>query len=481
MTYLSRPVWTFAINWAAEPAASWSYDLRETQLGFGRPDYSPLQRHILRGWQFKLLLESPVAIAAFDAFLDGTKGRLHGFWFPVPVQLAAIVAAASSTQFDLAGFGLADVWTADAGVHLILTDPAGTQTAVRITAVAAVGLVDRVTVTPALPSTPTSAWQICRLQYVRFTDDNEQADHLAEGRQERSVRVVELPEEYSTAETGEEPVFLYRFYREIEGTTYNWRYTSFAEDLTSGGEVFAAANLTHGPIKRSTKADREDVTVDALRDTDTPWNADLPNPSQFPLWVEISQAQYATPDTVTILFTGRENAVRFKGMSVSMTYSSWIDSLDSRVPHMPFGPRCPYALYSPMCGVDPAIYVLSATLFAQKYQQVVVSITGSFAIDWFTGGRFTTGSGSAQVVRSILSSSADDGGIAVLLVLNAPLPAAVAIGDAIALLPGCNKTNGDGGCPKFTNDRFGGTPFVPRSNLVFKVAEVDSTAGGKKG
>jgi hypothetical protein len=480
MNYLSRPVWTFPVNWASQPSTSWAYNLREKQLGFGRPSYDPLQRHVIRGLQFAVYLGTPAAIAEFESFLDATKGRLAGFWIPVPVRLGRIVSAVSPTAFTLSGFGLSDTWTTEASAHVLITAPGGTATAAKIQTVAESGPNDAVAIDTALPGMPDALWSVHRLVYVRFTDDNEKADNLAEGRQERTIRVVELSEEYAAAETGEQPVFLYRFFREIEGVVYSYRFTSFAAPITSGGQTFAAANLSHGAIRRAIGADKEEVKVSAMHDAAAPWACSLPTPSQFPLWVEIAQAQFASPDDVTVLFTGRESETRFTGRNVELTFASWLDSLDSRVPHQLFGPRCPYALYKSACGVDPAAFAVAGTLVAINYQQVIVASGASFAADYFTGGRLHTGSADGLVVRSVLAATADDGAGNVILTINAPLPASVGVSASVMLYPGCDKTNGAGGCQKFGNTRFGGTPFVPRQNLAFAVAEV-SGSGGKKG
>lgn len=480
MTYLSRPVWTFPTDWSQGPAQEWAYDLREVQLGFGSPDFGPLQRHVVRGWTLSIWLDSPADIAAFESFLDSTQGRTTGFWLPAQQVISTIAAGASTTQFDVRSVGLADTWSDDACTHLLLTAPDGTQTAVAITAAATVGDVDRLTVSPALPSTPARTWSVHRLLYVRLTDDNEAAEVVAEGRQRRSVRVVELPEEYSAAVTGQSPVFLYRFFQVIEGVEQSWRYTSFAEAITSGGETFAPMNLTHGTILRSTRADREEVTVDTMLRANAPWGLSLPAPSQWPLWVEILQAEFADPDATTVLFTGRESgSPRFEGRRVRMRFASWLDSLDARVPHMLFGPRCPYALFdSRTCGVDPAPHEMTGTIDLITGLQLILSdLSGTPTANQFAGGVLYTGSGADREVRTIMTSTAIDTDGRMALTLSAPIRRAVAT-DGVTLRPGCNKTFDD--CvTRYANNRFGGTPFVPRTNLAVKAVEIEGT-GEKK-
>jgi len=466
-------------NAADGAAKEWTYDLRELQLGFGRPDFGPTQRHVLRGWTISVSLPTATDVASFEAFVDGAKGRLNGFWFPEPLRMASVVSAPSTTVVDLARIGLADTWGDDASAHLLFTAPDGTQTIVSVTDAVTDGGNDRVTVSPALPATPTALWRVQRLLYCRLADDAEQADLIAENWQTRSVRVLELPEEYSAIETGEQPVYLYRFFQIIDGDEISWHYTSFLGDIVSGGQTFTAANLRHGTIRRSTRADREEVSIEATFDAGAPWASSLPAPPSFPIRVEIAQAAYATPDVTGILFTGRESgSVQFDGRKVTMKFASWLDSIESRVPHMLFGPRCPFDVFDARtCGVDPSGYEITAEIVRILYQQIILgSVGGSPAADYYAGGRITVGTGDHREIRTILGSTvADDG--TMLLTLNARFVWAIE-GDGVLIRPGCQKTWSD--CvAKFSNTRFGGTPFLPKSNLTFKVADI-ATTGGKK-
>jgi len=479
-TYLSRPVWPFEANWDNSPSRQWTYDVREKLHGFGLSDLSPLQAHPMRAWQFNMTLRSAAEIAAWDAFCDSTKGRLNGFWIQDPARLGTIEAASFGTSVDLIGFDLSDTWDDDPCVHLVFTADDGTMHGAQVTAVTAVGDVDRLTLDPALPSIPTTGWTVHRLLYVRLADDVIRGTIIDEGVQDVSVKVLELPTEYVTAVTGDEPVFLYRFFRVIEGAETSWRFTSFADELVSNTYLFAPENLTHGTIRRAVTTDQESVEVSAMWDPSLPWSEGVDRPGAWPLWLEISQAQAATPDIVTVLFTGRESgSMQVKGREVTMTFASWLDSLDSRLPHILFGPRCPFSLYDlTTCGVDRTSFQVDGTIDAIGYLTLDVAVASTYAAGYFAGGTIRFGSGSDTVVLSILSSTADISGV-VSLVLNARPPAAVAVSDAVSMWPGCDKTNGAGGCQKFSNTRFGGTPFVPRTNLSIKPVEVTG-AGGKK-
>jgi hypothetical protein len=43
MTYLERPVFAFDIDWNRLPSARFEFDLRQIEIGFGPPEFAPLQ------------------------------------------------------------------------------------------------------------------------------------------------------------------------------------------------------------------------------------------------------------------------------------------------------------------------------------------------------------------------------------------------------------------------------------------------------
>jgi hypothetical protein len=79
-----------------------------------------------------------------------------------------------------------------------------------------------------------------RLRYVRLASDIEKGRFIVENRMAREIRVMELPEEYAAIETNRAPVWLYTFWIETPGGNTYWRYTSYADNLTSNGNVFTS-------------------------------------------------------------------------------------------------------------------------------------------------------------------------------------------------------------------------------------------------
>ena len=227
MTYLSRPVFTYPFNWAEALQKSFSFDLREMQIGFGPEVYAAKQLHVVRGFEFGTLATCLGDIAWLEDFFNQLYGPLTGFWLPTDQSEMTIKAVVDSTHFDITAQDLVDTWSDGPAIYLWFTKLGVAPQAAKITAVATIdATTERVTIDAAVEIDATC--KVSRLLYVRLAGDEEQAEFIAEQFQRRTIRLVELPLEYVSWETGERPVFLYHFYVKFPTTTDHWYYTSFA-------------------------------------------------------------------------------------------------------------------------------------------------------------------------------------------------------------------------------------------------------------
>lgn len=148
--------------------------------------------------------------------------------------------------------------------------------------------------------------------------------------------------------------------------------------------------------------------------------------------------------TKGLLFTGAiatitysvENQVRFavKGAAVG----AGILMTQKR------SPMCRTDLFSSLCQVVAASYDVAATV-ATVVDAFNFTVSGLLQADgYFNGGVAITASGTAFVIGNWVLSTQT---------ITAYLPAdrLVDVGDAITLYPGCDKTDGIGGCGKFSN------------------------------
>jgi hypothetical protein len=479
MIYLDRPVFDFEIDWSRLPSARFEYDLRALEIGFGPPAFAPLQDHVVHGFQFEVLMDSPNRIAAVESFFDSVQGRLQGFWLPGPQEAFRIVAPVDASNFDIASQGLAQTFGEHPANHVLFTKPGRSSVATQMLAVADNGNgTERVTIKSAAQIDAT--WRAWPLHYVRLAQDLEQGTFEAEGVLVYSVRVVELPTEYALAETGQRPVFLYHIWSEFNGAAQHWHYTSYPLDLELGGQEYLAKRITHGALSLSSKADREEVSIETLYEPGNPLSLLFPLRLSTPLWVEILEGNLANGSLPTPVFRGLALSASVQGTKETVRCASAMDSMRANVPCMMLQPRCNYRLYEPnTCRVNPDLHQIAVTLVSASRREAIVSgagLTGK-AAQYFSEGWVQFGTGATFEVRTVLGSTAEDSG-EVTLILNAPLAYATAA-DVGLLYPGCDGTTG--ACAlKFSNFANWGGHRIPLRNLALKAMEIKVGSGGKK-
>ena len=160
-----------------------------------------------------------------------------------------------------------------------------------------------------------------------------------------------------------------------------------------------------------------------------------------------------------ILFVGRVAEVDLGRSLATFNVNSHLELLNLNLPRNLFQSGCVNSLYDAACGVAKASYAVAGTAAAGSTPSLVYA-TLAQASGWFDQGSiaFTSGQNTG-FARTVKSYSAGTPGA---LSLIAPFPYAPAPGDAFTAYPGCDKTNGAGGCAKFVNTaRFKGFPYVP--------------------
>ncbi len=498
MDYLTRPIFPFAIDWADQVNKSFTYDLKELALGFGAEIFQSLQQHVVQGYTLTTDLRGNPAIADFDQFTAALLGRLVGFWLPTPFEFATIAAVQSTTVFDIPTQGLADTWEDHPDIHLLFTPLSPTLSPTLSNSIPAkilsVTLLDptteRITLdteVPFLLTEPATRITIRRLHYVRLADDLEAGTFVTENWLRRTLKLIELPTEYTAAETGTQPLYLYHFWWE-QPVDVHHRYTSFAADVVSANNLHTHFPISHGSLKSDLKADASTLDIDAAYDATHPFASFLPLPPGRPLRVEVHQVSYATPDTRTLLFTGLVRGIEDDGDRLTAHCDTIQAIFSRRLPRMLIQPDCGYQLYEPRtCKALRAKYETIAQITAIDNDALPPTITLSLLISttarispgYFDQGWIELGHRANFSIRTILASAY--AASLLTLQLNAPLSAAAAqVGDVIALLPGCDgkwTTCRD----KFHNKiNFGGFVDVPNQNLSLQAINHSVTQGGKK-
>lgn len=228
-----------------------------------------------------------------------------------------------------------------AKVRSVSDNPDGTQT---------------VELTEALAVGADQSWHAVALYYVRLADDLERGVSVAEGRMTRMIRVIELPLEYAAYEVGAKPIYLYHFYTLDGGEAADWRFTSFAWDLSVGGLSWLAKRITHGQLQRSTRGDRGELEITAECEEESPLYQLCPCALAMPLYVGVLETDYTDPGTQSVLFAGRVLSVEVKGMTATAKCASFLDVFGGVVPHFYLQPRCNYRVFEPnTCRASPRL------------------------------------------------------------------------------------------------------------------------------
>jgi hypothetical protein len=492
MSYLFRPILEVKPNWLTGPVEEFDYDLRGIRRGFGSSTYAPTQRMVVRGWSMDFTFGTAQEFADFSTFTAARTGKLDGFWFPNLALQWFVLSATSDTVFDIKTQNLAQTWTDDSSVHLYVVKPDGTTIALAVVSVNSPSAgVERVTVATSLGATPDSTWRFYRLLYVRLADDVERSVAHTEGVYTQSVKVVELPEEYAGADTGQRPVYLYDFWQDNgDSTEHHWRYTSFAAQITSAGDVFEPFNLTHGSHKQSTKADRSEISIDAVWHADAPWALQLPFPSTRPLNLNLYEVNAPLPSLRTLYFAGECSGPEFDGAQCRLPFDHWFDAVRRQFPGRTIQPRCHYHLYDPLtCKAVAASHTdpdfeLIISMTVQSDTTVTVTATkfgtdpGDYPTDFFAGGWIRVGTEPAIEERMIVASGAASGGAVVLKLSQRFVHQTVPVAGIIRR--GCDRFYST--CKDvFGNEiNFPGFVDVPRVNPTIKAIEVASGTAGKK-
>lgn len=178
-------------------------------------------------------------------------------------------------------------------------------------------------------------------------------------------------------------------------------------------------------------------------------------------WPATAPGSTLVPIGTVNAFTGRVAEIDFGRSAVTINMNDPRELLAIDYPRNLYTAGCRYALFDNQCTLSAAAFALPCTVTGiVSLTQVAISLPDRVQ-DYFALGNaaFTGGlnAGLRMMVRSSLTSH---------VTFLAPLPFTIAIGDAITLTPGCDKTQST--CQnKFNNlPNFGGFPYIPAAETA---------------
>jgi uncharacterized phage protein (TIGR02218 family) len=248
------------------------------------------------------------------------------------------------------------------------------------------------------------------------------------------------------------------------------RYTSADIDITTGGNTFSH----NGPIiSRSrtrvalgTAVDQLDLNITATAETllsGLPWLQAITNGALDGAEVKLERAFAASPEDAIAgniagtvnLFEGRVSETTTDSLTSKVIVRSWLELLNTPLPHNLYQPPCGNSLYDTGCGVSRAAYAAFGAVASGSTRQSINCGLGNPAGYFDIGEIVMTSGQNLGVIRTVRSYAPG------VVALAYPLPKPVSVGDTFTIYPGCDKrlTTCD---TKFGNKpRFRGTPFVP--------------------
>lgn len=478
---------TFKPEWSKAVSRQITYDLRETDLGFGAEYFTPLATYTVNAWDFTIRLESAADILSFESFNNLLLGRLKAFYLPTPMDAAQFVAGVSTTQFDIVYEDLSSSWNTRPDKKLYLTLQDGSHASVTIQNVTDNGDgTERVTLTAALPMVPSAGTTIQRLHLVRWANDLEEMQFLAENVALVKLTAVELPLEYAAIYNGEQPVFLYDIYADAP-VNLHWRYTSFASAVASNGQLYQPWAMSHEAITQGTDGQDNPVNVSAKPDATHPFSLLAGVPPGRVIWLDIYRVDATNLAAPVKIFSGYIATVTDDGLKYTAKCLSRLAWLQTKLPRFYIGSNCNHILFEPnTCRVARAPFETTVTHYADvagNLPQIQVTFDFAFDLahwtttDWWENGIIEAGIGTTYEVRSIVASRFD--GVRLSLVLNAKFNH-VTPGTKLQIVAGCDHSAAT--CKsKFNNfDNFGGFVAVPDRNLSLQGLNTSVSAGNKK-
>lgn len=250
-----------------------------------------------------------------------------------------------------------------------------------------------------------------------------------------------------------------------------WRYASSVDDVVDGADTYLGSASVGGLIwDRTSLTFKSGVELSDCTVTLHPRAADTINA------LPVAQALDAGVwDTATLLlsrayfddvgalvgvldrYAGRLGKISAEGGDLAVSIRPLSDVFNRQVPPV-YQAGCANTLYDTGCGVDRSAWTVAGTV--QTGSTATTVYTGLTVDDgYYTGGvvAFTSGP-LLGVTRTVRNYSADGGAVT----FWQPLPSAPAVGDAVTLTPGCDRSLGSAGCARFDNRlRYRGQPYIP--------------------
>jgi uncharacterized phage protein (TIGR02218 family) len=225
------------------------------------------------------------------------------------------------------------------------------------------------------------------------------------------------------------------------------RFAESDEALTIGGDVFAViAGLRVSAVKHTNNGETPSCQIVGVHGVGLTFDSAAIDAGLFDgAEVQLYMVDRLNLSQKGLLFTGSISNIGLDPVSRQVSFDVKGPSSSARVVMTQTrSPMCRTDLFSPLCQLNKTSFDVSAT---------VVSVVSSFAFTvsglsnpdgYFNQGVGVTSTGVAFEIASWVQSTQT---------ITAYLPSdrVIGVGVGLTLYPGCDKTDGAGGCGKFSN------------------------------
>jgi uncharacterized phage protein (TIGR02218 family) len=180
--------------------------------------------------------------------------------------------------------------------------------------------------------------------------------------------------------------------------------------------------------------------------------------ASWPAWPIAAPGQLVPTYVLLDVFAGRVAAIDITRTEALISINSHMELLTRTMPRNTYQAGCRWTLFDAGCAISRAGFAVAGQVSGVPTSNGTFNTTLANIADYFTLGMLTWTSGAnAKLSRAIRQYTGVSGG----MTLIAPMPFAVAAGDAFTAYPGCDKQMAT--CQtKFANlANFGGQPFIP--------------------
>lgn len=162
-----------------------------------------------------------------------------------------------------------------------------------------------------------------------------------------------------------------------------------------------------------------------------------------------------SPGTI-LMFFGRIAEIDINDLVLTININAPTELLNQQYPRNIFLAGCVNTLGDASCTVDQTVLKVDGVAVTASKTQVLFA--NAQVSGYFTQGKIIFSSGSANGLSRSIKAHAQGA----TLTMWPPLPTAPSPGDTFSVFPGCDKSTGPNGCPKFNNlPNFRGFPQVP--------------------